>query len=86
MFASQDVAGWLLACDVAGPVKDKTTPNEPLEEVFEHMQLYDIENIPVVDSKDGKNLVGLLDYRKVLRRISTEVLNRRNLADGMAAV
>jgi len=29
MFANQDVAGWLPACDVAGPVRDKTTSYQP---------------------------------------------------------
>ena len=29
MFANREVAGWLLACDVAEPVRDKTTPDKP---------------------------------------------------------
>jgi len=37
MFANRDVAGWLLACDVAEPVRDKTTPQKPLEEAIEYM-------------------------------------------------
>jgi Kef-type K+ transport system membrane component KefB len=40
MFANRDVAGWLLACDVAEPVQDKTTPNKPLEETMEWMKDY----------------------------------------------
>ncbi len=83
MFANQDVAGWLLACDVAEPVLDKTTPGKSLEEVIERMRRYDLGNIPVVASDDSDELVGVLDYRKVLRKISAEVLHRRKLADGM---
>ncbi|MBN1804110.1 MAG: cation:proton antiporter [Sedimentisphaerales bacterium] len=82
MFMYQDVAGWLLACDVAVPVKDRATPLKPLEEVIEHMNLYDIEGLPVVDSESNNKLVGLLDRRKTMRKISTEVLNRRQKADG----
>jgi Kef-type K+ transport system membrane component KefB/predicted transcriptional regulator len=84
MFANQDVAGWLLACDVAEPVRDKTTPDEPLEEVIDQMRRYHLENVPVVAGKDKDELVGVLDYSKALRKISTEVLHRRQKADGLA--
>ncbi|MHC4620024.1 MAG: cation:proton antiporter domain-containing protein [Planctomycetota bacterium] len=85
MFANRDVAGWLLACDVAEPVMDKTTPQKPLEEAMEHMRRYDLENIPVVAGEDNNELVGVLDYRMVNRKISAEVLHRRKKADEMAA-
>ncbi|MHC4334998.1 MAG: CBS domain-containing protein, partial [Planctomycetota bacterium] len=85
MFANQDVAGWLLACDVAEPVLDKTTPNKPLEEAMDHMRHYDLDVLPVVAADDTDKLVGILDYRAVSRRISAEVLNRRRIADQMAA-
>ena len=81
MFANQDVAGWLLACDVAEPVKDKATADKSLEEVFEWMERYNLDNVPVIAEKDGDKLVGILDHRKVLRKISAEVLNRRKMAD-----
>jgi Kef-type K+ transport system membrane component KefB len=81
MFANQDVAGWLLACDVAGPVRDKTTPDQQLEEVMEQMRRYDLENMPVVDN--GGKLAGTLDYHKVLRKVGAEVLHRRKMADGI---
>lgn len=83
MFANQDVAGWLLACDVAEPVLDKTTPKKPLEEAIENMRQYDLDNMPVV-AGDSDKLVGVLDYRKTLRKISAEVLHRRKQADEMA--
>jgi len=86
MFANQDVAGWLLACDVAEPVRDKMTPDKPLEEVIEHMRRYHLENVPVVAEKNSDELVGVLDYSKALRKISTEVLHRRQMADGLAMV
>lgn len=84
MFANQDVGGWLLACDVAEPVRDKTTPDKPLEEVIEHMRRYHLENVTVVAGKDSDKLVGVLDYSKTLRKISAEVLHRREMADGLA--
>lgn len=84
MFANQDVAGWLLACDVAEPVQDKTTPNKPLDEVLEWMNRYHVENMPVVAKNNDTELVGVLDQRKVLRKISAEVLHRRQKADALA--
>jgi len=84
MFANQDVGAWLLACDVAEPVLDKTTPNTPLEEALDQMRRYDLESIPVVADDSTNRLVGVLDYRKVNRKISAEVLHRRKTADGMA--
>ena len=85
MFANQDVGGWLLACDVAEPVLDKTTPAKPLEEVMEQMRRYDLQDIPVVAGNQSDELVGVLDYSKTMRKISTEVLRRRKVADEMAA-
>jgi len=84
MFASREVAGWLLACDVSEPVLDKTTPDRPLEEVIEHMRRYHLESLPVVAESDSDKLVGVLDYRRVMRKISAEVLQRHKTADGLA--
>ncbi|MHC4266392.1 MAG: CBS domain-containing protein [Planctomycetota bacterium] len=84
MFANKDVAGWLLALDVAEPVLDTTTANTPLEEAIEHMQRYDLENIPVVTGEDNEQLIGILDYRRAMRKISAEVLRRRKDAEGSA--
>ncbi len=82
-FATQDVAGWLLACDVAEPVLDKTTSETALEKVISHMKRYGLENMPVVTEEDGDKLVGVLDLRKAFHKISAEVLRRRQVADGM---
>ena len=80
MFANRDVGGWLLACDVSEPARDRTTPEKPLEEVMEWMKRYDLESMPVV-ADDSDKLVGVLDYSKTLRKISAEVLHRRKAAD-----
>ena len=84
MFANQDVAGWLLACDVSEPVVDKAIAGKELEEVIELMKRYDLEQIPVVAGEKDDKLVGVLDYRRTLRKISAEVLRRREIADGMS--
>lgn len=81
MFANKDVAGWLLACDVDEPVLDKTTEGQALEDVMENMRQFDLKDIPVVTDRDGNKLVGVLNYSRVLRKISAEVLRRRKTAD-----
>jgi len=42
-----------------------------------------LENVPVVAGKNSDELVGVLDYSKALRKISAEVLHRREMADGL---
>jgi predicted transcriptional regulator len=84
MFANRDVAGWLLACDVAETFSDKTSGSTPLEDAIEHMKKYDIENMSVVADDGTDRLVGVLDRQKTLRKISAEILRRRELADGMS--
>jgi len=81
MFANREVASWLLACDVAEPVLDKTMLQTPLEEAMERMKRYDLEDMPVVVSADSDKLVGVLNHSKALRKISAEVLHRRKVAD-----
>jgi len=41
-----------------------------------------LENVPVVAGKNSDELASVLDYSKVLRKISAEVLHRREMADG----
>ena len=83
MFAHQDVAGWLLACDVTEPVMDKTTAATPLEEAMEHMRHFNLEHVPVVADTDADRLQGVLDYHRVSRKISAEVLSRQQKADNI---
>jgi Kef-type K+ transport system membrane component KefB len=83
MFANQDVAGLLLAYDIADPVVDKTTPRTRLEDAMEYMRSYNVEYMPVVENEKSNRLAGMLDYRIVNRKISAEVLRRRNIADEM---
>lgn len=84
MFANQDVAGWLLACDVAEPVREKTTPETSLEEVLAEMQRYHVEDLPVVAPDGSDRLLGVLHYSQTLRAISAEVLHRREAADAQS--
>ena len=76
--------GLVLATDIMEPAYDKTTPDRPLAEVMEDMKELDIQAMPVVGAEDD-NMVGLLDVAAVNRRLSAEVLRRRQQADGETA-
>ncbi|MBU2458705.1 MAG: cation:proton antiporter [Planctomycetes bacterium] len=84
-FAHQNVTGWLLACDIAQPVLDKTTEDAPLAEALERIQKYDLDFLPVVSDENGK-LAGVLDAKTVNRKISAEIIRKREQADQVAAV
>ena len=54
-------------------------PEEPANAVI---RVASIDNgMPVVAGQDGDRLVGILDYRRANRKISAEVLRRREKAD-----
>ena len=79
-FAYQQVADWLLACDVAQPVLDKTTAGTELLEALEKMRKFELEYMPVV-SDENEKLVGLLDRRLVNKKISAEILRREKASE-----
>ena len=81
-FAYQQAADWLLACDIAQPVLDKTTAETELEEAIERMTKFDLEYMPVVSGDDDK-LVGLINLRAVNKKINAEILRRKKAADEM---
>lgn len=81
-FAYQQAADWLLACDIAQPVLDKTTTETQLEEVIERMRKFNLEYIPVVSDDD--KLVGLVNLRAVNKKINAEILRRKKETDEMA--
>ncbi len=79
-FAYQQVADWLLACDVAQPVLDKTSAGTELFDAIEKMRKFELEYMPVVSDEDDE-LVGLLDLRLVNKKISAEILRREKASE-----
>ncbi len=76
--AYQNLAGWLLACDLMEPVRDWTLPERGLSDAVKYMQDYELEYLPVVRSEEDRTLLGILDFRSIKRRIGAEVLARRS--------
>lgn len=81
--ANQEGAGWLLACDIMEPAHDRVLPQDELEDAIEKMKTFDLEEVPVVAGPEDDRLVGMLGLRATNRRISAEILRRRQQADGL---
>ena len=54
MFANRDVADWLLACDVAEPVIDKTTSAEEIIILYRHHRSSKLRKVTDPDEKSKK--------------------------------
>lgn len=75
-----DAWQWLLATDIMTPVVDYTTPDKPLNEVYENMTRLKIDQMPVVDEKDIKKPLGILDMRHIRFQVNAELLTRTKAA------
>jgi len=69
VLADQDSWEWLVAADVAAPLRDKADPQEPLKDTLARMQQLAIEEMPVVQQDDGGKPIGMLAARRVHRRV-----------------
>ena len=82
-FATQELNDWLVALDIAEPVIAKVTPDVPLAEAFERTKHLDLGHLPVVNSSEDDDFIGVLNCRAVRRSLSAEVLSRQQKADSM---
>lgn len=81
-FKYQDSANWLLACDVMLPAIDRLKPEDSLDETMKHMRTYNSDYACIVGPK-GK-MLGVFDLPAITRKISAEVLSRREQTDALA--
>jgi len=87
-FGSEGLTAWLVAFDLMEPVPETLTERMPLAEAVERMRQQDLESLPVLSAEpagQGGHLVGVLELRQVNRRLSQEILHRRQQADGATA-
>lgn len=84
-FATQEINDWLVALDIMEPVGPTITPDVRLEEALEQGRKLDADYLPVVSSPESLRFVGLLDFRNVQRRLSTEVLEKQRKAATLSA-
>ena len=83
-FTTLELNDWLVALDITEPIIAKTTTGVPLSEAFVRSRKLNIEYIPVTESAESNNFIGLLDCPAVRRSLSAEVLSRQKKADNIA--
>ena len=82
-FCTEGLGDWLVAFDLMGPAPDVVTKKTPLTEAVTKMKQQQLDCLPVVTDPQEPRLVGLLELRRVNRRLSQEILRRRKLgSDG----
>ena len=74
--ATEGLENWLLATDLMGPTRFKTTPGAPLYDALEDMRRHGFDYMPVVYREDETRLAGMLEMGQVHRAIMSELLRR----------
>jgi len=82
-FMEESLSHLLLAYDLIEPVIATTTPETPLDEVKELLNIYNLEYLCVVD-KENK-VVGFIERRDLDRLISTKLIELQKQADSLDA-
>ncbi len=67
---------WMLVADAMLPLTNFTTPEQPLDKLFELMAAEKIDQMVVVDSAENMRGLGILDRRTILIRVENEQLVR----------
>jgi len=84
-FAGEGLSEWLVAHDLMQAAPDTIAENAPLSEAVSRMREQSLDYLPVIVSKDNPICVGLLELRAVSRRLSQEILRRREKAESSFA-
>lgn len=68
---------WLLVADIMYPMLDSATPDESLKDVYDKMCRLKIDQMPVLESRERRVPVGMLDVRSIKQKIHAEMLKRK---------
>lgn len=79
-FVHQENMPWALAYDMMLPVADVVHPSTPLDQALKQMKSCNQDCLCVVEDKD-QTFLGVLDARKVHRKVNAELLRRQEAAD-----
>jgi len=80
-FGRADLGRLLIAYDLMQPVRQPLVEDMPLGEALGGMRQQNLESLPVVRSDGSDILAGMLERRKVERRLSREVIQKQQQAD-----
>jgi Kef-type K+ transport system membrane component KefB len=78
---TEGLTQWLVAFDLMHPPVAHARQDEPLEDAVNRMEQMHLDCMPVLAGDDEPKLVGMLELRAVNRKLSQEILHRRQLAD-----
>ncbi|NQV33100.1 MAG: cation:proton antiporter [Phycisphaeraceae bacterium] len=79
-FVHQENMPWALAYDMMLPVADVCHESTPLDQALKQMKSCNQDCLCVVEEKD-QTLLGVLNARKVRRKVNAELLRRQEAAD-----
>ncbi|MCK4998943.1 MAG: cation:proton antiporter [Anaerohalosphaera sp.] len=82
-FVHQENIPWALACDMMLPVEDVFSESTSLQEALRQMKSCNQETLCVI-RPDTNKLLGVINTRKVNRKVSAEILRRQESADEIA--
>ena len=71
----------ILAEDVASPVEKVIYKNQPLDEAFEVFSKGEVDYLPVVESKDSRKIVGVVEYHPLVEFINRKLFERQHSLD-----
>jgi CBS domain-containing protein len=82
LLANQESWDWLVVADVMIPAAEKINVATPLKDAIALMEQLKFDRIPVVKSAQDDRAAGILDIRKLKRRIGEEVYRRQKAVRG----
>jgi CBS domain-containing protein len=82
LLANQESWDWLVVADIMIPAAEKINVDTPLKDAIALMEQLKFDRIPVVRSARDDRAAGILDIRKLKRRIGEEVYRRQKAARG----
>ena len=86
-FAAEHLGAWVVAFDLMKPPAEVATRHMPLADAMEQMRQGELDCLPVLadpippEKGNRAALVGMLEFRKINRTISQEIVRRRQLAE-----
>jgi len=78
VFAEEQLNQIILAEDVASPVEKVIYKDQPLDEAFEVFRRGEVDYLPVVDDKNSRKIVGVVEYHPLVEFINRKLFERQH--------
>jgi len=77
----EDLSDIILAEDIAVPARYVLYPGQPLKDAFEIFNQRNLDFIPVLEDKDSRRVVGLIEYNAIQEQVNLRLLERTRSGD-----